>query len=405
MSTRPTEKPDKFILDKSLFFILILFMLTSLVAIYASGPHVGGDATHYVIYQALFYVISFVALFVICYLGIDRIFGAVKIVYWILLAMMILLLVDKYGLFSVPFVRPVNNTWAWYHFPYFSFQPSEFMKIVLVLITAGVIDKHNKEKRSLSMSEDFKLYFKIALYLLPVLVLNYLQPDTGVPLIMVISILVMVLVSGVNKMWFIIVLLGALIGYFGIIYVYYNHVDVLVDIFGSSYRLDRFYAWLDYEKYSQYQGYQLYRSIISLGSAGMNGLGLEGSVVYIPAAHTDFIFAVFGSTFGFMGSLYIIALCFALDVKLIMIAIRSRNMIGRYAIAGIVGIFVYQQVQNIGMMIGLLPITGITLPLLSYGGSSLLSYMIALSVPFSVSSETVNHPHYEATQVPLPDLE
>ena len=405
MTKKHIEKSESFIVDKSLLLILFVFMVTSLVAIYASAPHIGGDATHHVVMQTIFFIVSFAILIFICLWGIDRVFILLKYIYAVLLVMMILLLVDKYGIFQVPFVSPVNWTWAWYHFPGVSFQPSEFMKIVLVLMSARTIHQHNLQKEKNSFNEDFKLFAKIGSYTLPVLILNFLQPDTGVPLIMVISILVMLLVSGIRREWFFIIGIVFVVGYFGIIYIYHNHIDLLSNLFGSSYRLDRFYAWLDYEKYKQSVGYQLYRSIVSLGSAGTQGLGFDGASLGIPAAHTDFIFAVFGSTFGFFGSVYLILLCLTLDVKLIMIAYRSRNDVGRYALVGIVGIFVYQQLQNIGMMIGLLPITGITLPLISYGGSSLLSYMIGLSVAFSLSSETANNPNYEDQQVPLRELE
>lgn len=405
MTTKPTEKADKFVLDKTLLIILGLFMVTSLVAIYASAPHLGGNATRHIIMQGLFYGVSFGVLIFICLWGVDRMFSMVNIFYAILLLMMILLLVDKFTPIPIPFSAPSSGTWAWYNFGGISFQPSEFMKIILVMKTALTIDKHNKEKEKNGLMSDLSLFLKIGIYLIPVLILNFLQPDTGVPLIMVISIMVMVLVGGVDRKWFLFIAVAGVVGYFGIIYIYHNHIDWLTSVFGPSYRLDRFYAWLDYEKYQQGVGYQLYRSIISLGSAGLTGVGFDASVIDIPAAHTDFIFAVFGTTFGFVGSLFLIALCFILNLKLILVAIRSQHMVGRYAIAGVVGIFIYQQVQNIGMMIGLLPITGITLPLISYGGSSLLSYMIAMSIPFAVSSHTTNNPNYEAGQVPLKTLE
>ena len=206
MTKKHIEKSESFILDKSLLLILFIFMVTSLVAIYASAPHIGGDATHHVVMQTIFFIVSFAILIFICLgWGIDRVFILLKYIYAVLLVMMILLLVDKYGIFQVPFVSPVNWTWAWYHFPGVSFQPSEFMKIVLVLMSAGTIHKHNLQKEKNSFNEDFKLFAKIGSYTLPVLILNFLQPDTGVPLIMVISILVMLLVSGIRREWFFII--------------------------------------------------------------------------------------------------------------------------------------------------------------------------------------------------------
>ena len=125
---------------------------------------------------------------------------------------------------------------------------------------------------------------------------------------------------------------------------------------------------------------------MALGSAGLFGLGLQPDIgLHIPEAQTDFIFAVFGNGFGLIGSLLILGLCLALDLRLISIATFSKNNFEKYYICGILGMLLFQQVENIGMIIGLLPITGITLPLISYGGSSLLSYMLAFGIVMNAS--------------------
>lgn len=402
MTSKPTKNRETFIPDKTLVLILAALLVTSLVAIFAATPHLGaGVSFYYIRMQLIFYIISFSALLFICYFGVEHLFSLVDLLYIILMVLMFILVVSRFLNIRNNFIVPVNSTWAWYRIPGIgSFQPSEFMKVVLIIKSALIIDRHNKQKEKNSFSEDFKLLYKIGLYALPALILNFLQPDTGVPLIIVASLAIMFLISGVRREWFFILAIIILVGYFGIIYIYNNHIDLLTDIFGSSYRLNRFYAWLDYEKYRQGDGYQLYHAIISLGSGGIRGLGIGNASTYIPVAESDFIFASFGSTFGFIGSIYIIVLCFILDFKLLLLAYRSKNMVGKYAIAGVVGVLLYQQFQNIGMMIGVLPITGITLPFISYGGSSLLSYMVALSIPFAVSSQIANNPDYEAKELP-----
>ena len=128
-------------------------------------------------------------------------------------------------------------------------------------------------------------------------------------------------------------------------------------------------------------------ALLVLGSAGVTGHGIGQSLVAIPEAQTDFIFSVIGQSWGLLGTLFILALCLALDLKLCNIAINCKNMVEKYFIIGIIGILLYQQVQNIGMIVGLLPITGITLPLISYGGSSLLSYLIAFGIILNASSK------------------
>ena len=172
-----------------------------------------------------------------------------------------------------------------------------------------------------------------------------------------------------------------------ILAIYFINQDLFVKIFGTSFflRIDRLLDW------SNKSGYQLENGISAIGSAGLFGHGFNKTPVYFPEPQTDFIFAVFGSNFGFIGSLALISLLIFFNVKLIMIAIKNNSNINKYVIGGIVGMLIYQQFQNIGMTIGLMPITGITLPFISYGGSSLLSYMIMVGIIFNISNETLRY--------------
>ena len=120
------------------------------------------------------------------------------------------------------------------------------------------------------------------------------------------------------------------------------------------------------------------------------GNGLEHPI-YFPEPQTDFIFAVYANNFGFIGSIFLIGLIIFFDTYLISVAINTNKNINKYVIAGIVGMLLYQQIQNIGMTFGLLPITGITLPFISYGGSSLLSYMLMAGIIFNISNESFRY--------------
>ena len=129
----------------------------------------------------------------------------------------------------------------------------------------------------------------------------------------------------------------------------------------------------------------------AIASGGFLGKGFLRTPIYIPEPQTDFIFAVFASNFGLLGSFLLIILIIYFDTKLINTAINNNKNINKYLIAGIVGMLIYQQFQNIGMTIGILPITGITLPFISYGGSSLLSYMIMLGIIFNISNDSLKY--------------
>ena len=145
------------------------------------------------------------------------------------------------------------------------------------------------------------------------------------------------------------------------------------------YRFDRIFDW------SNASGMQLENSIISIGSSGYFGHGISNILLYFPEGHTDFIFASFASIYGLMGMFILIASIVWFDV--LLIKTKTREARYKYVIAGMCGALFYQQIQNISMTIGLMPITGITLPFISYGGSSLISYMILLGIVLCIRKD------------------
>ena len=147
--------------------------------------------------------------------------------------------------------------------------------------------------------------------------------------------------------------------------------------------MDRITNWSDAS------GLQLRNSLIAIGSSGVTGHGINQTPIYFPEMQTDFVFAVFSSNFGFVGSIILIGLIVYFDTSIIGLANKSYDVRYKLAIAGIVSILLFQQVWNICMTIGLLPIMGITLPFISYGGSSLLSYMLLLGMIFNISNESL----------------
>lgn len=387
------KSTDKF--DYTLVGILVVFMLTSLLAIYSAFGMLGEAAgMNYLIKQIMWYVIGFVAVGVMMYLGNDSLYQFAKIGYWILLVLLALLLVDKvYYHFTesdIPFFHTANGATSWYKFAGIgTFQPSEFMKIALIIIIANIIDDHNKDKVSESYEMDFSLILQIAKWALPPIFLILAQPDTGVVLIIVISIGAMVMCSGIKKEWIMIIFGSIAIILAIFFYMFFFHFDTLNDLIGGSggYKLKRIITWLNPETDINGDGHQLYLSLLSLGSAGLTGHGFNFSALALPEAQTDLIFVVIGLTWGYLGSMFVVILCLVLDLHICRIASLSKNMVDKYMMIGCLGLLLYQQIQNIGMLIGLLPITGITLPFLSCGGSSILSYMIVIGITMNVSAK------------------
>lgn len=393
MGLSRAKSPDK--IDYTLLIILVLMAITSLISIYSAFGIVGEAAgKDYIIKQSFFFVLSAIAIGVIMYLGNDSMVQFAKIAYWFLMGCLVYLLLSRVLNMvtgkNLPFTPPINGATSWFQFPLIgSFQPSEFMKIVLILISADIIDRHNQEKIIESYEMDFALFMEIAKWALPPMILILLQPDTGVVLIIAISIIAMVVCSGIKKQWLIII--GALIVFALVLffYLYFFHFNFLNDLIGGEggYKMKRITAWLNPETDINGEGHQLYMALLVIGSAGLSGHGIGQTLVQIPEAQTDFIFAVIGQSWGLIGTLFIVGLCLALDLHLCRIASNSKNMFEKYFILGILGMLLYQQVQNIGMIIGLLPITGITLPLISYGGSSVLSYLIAFGIIMNASAK------------------
>lgn len=383
-------------------FILLAILLSmtsiSLLMIYSSFPLLSSAVNPNMILlkQVVWWILGYGLLFFLFYLGTERIQSSIYVIYYIVLASLALLIVQKYlNLpFLRPFIEPRNNSVSWFTIPGGTIQPSEFMKIILIILIPEIIDKHHKNYPISKLSTDIILVKRIVQYILPPMVLTYIQPDSGLTIIMLISITAMLLVSGIRREW---IIIGVSFAAFVILVVgitYVLHPDFVIKyIIGGSYKLNRIYGWLEPEKFILTYGNQLYTALLAVGSAGMWGYGLQNVPLYIAEAQNDFIYAIVGSSYGLLGSLTVLLLSLSLDFRLIQIGLKSQNVKSKYIIAGLVGILAFQQIENMGMIVGLFPITGITLPFISSGGSSLLSYMIIIAVVMQIFSDIIQKQH------------
>lgn len=284
------------------------------------------------------------------------------------------------------FGKEINNARCWFNIKYIgSLQPSEFMKVFLIIILSKLIRDFNEQHLNPTAKEEFLFLIKVMIIVGIPSALTFIEPDTGAVIIYLIITFVMLFVGGIRKRWFflIFILLGTAIS--GIASVYILERDLFIKIFGTSlfYRIDRLINW------SSSSGMQLTNSLTAIGSAGIKGHGFNKTPIYFPEMQTDFIFAVFASNFGLMGASLLILLILFFDINLIHIVNKTTDITDKYTIGGIIAVLLFQQIQNISMTIGLLPIMGITLPFISYGGSSLLSYMLLVGMIFNVSNESL----------------
>lgn len=355
-------------------FVLILFGMLSVISIYCAATYTSTSLGILSLKQLSWYIVGGIAIYFLVKLGISRIYDFSWVLYFFFVGMLVLLLL---------FGEPINGSKCWLFIPGIgSFQPSEFMKIILVLVLANLICKF-KNGNDNSMKGEFLFIVKcLSVVMLPA-VLTFLQPDTGAVLIYGIIFVTMMFASGIKLRWFLFALL-CLVFIFGICGgIYFLDEDLFVRLFGTSlyYRIERIFMWSDGV------GLQLENSLAAIGSASWFGHGFNKTPIYFPESSTDFIFSVFASNFGFVGSIALLIFLLSFDLYILNLISKKNHSISYYVLVGFFGMLLFQQIQNIGMTIGLFPIMGITLPFISYGGSSLLSYMIIYALIISISFE------------------
>ena len=370
---------SKYKIENSILIPIVLLFIISIISIYATKDILSTQYKYLWIKQILWYGIGIFLSFIIMTLGNKFLYHNAYILY--IIGIILLILVLFLGV-------NINNARCWFKIPFIgTFQPSEFMKVFLIITLARMINDFNEKYRNKDLITEFKFLIKILIIIAIPSVLTFIEPDTGAVIMYLIITISMLFIGGLRKRWFtltISILVIMLITFFSI---YYLNSDLFIKIFGTSffYRIDRIINW------SSSVGLQLNNSKIAIGSAGLTGHGFNKTPIYFPEMQTDFIFSVFASNYGLIGSLVLILLITYFDENLIITVNKTNNEIDKYAIGGIIAVLLFQQLYNISMTIGLLPIMGITLPFISYGGSSLLSYMILLGIIFNVSNESLRY--------------
>ncbi|WP_345239324.1 FtsW/RodA/SpoVE family cell cycle protein [Pontibacillus salipaludis] len=266
-----------------------------------------------------------------------------------------------------------------------SIQPSEFMKVFLILMLAATIAKH-AEKRAVGLVPgDLFLLLKLGLVAALPVGLTLLQNDFGTSLVMLVIAASLVFVSGISWKIIMPIVSTAVFAVAGLVGVFFYKAELLLLVL-DEYQLNRIYSWLDPAGNAQDIGYQLQQSLLTVG-AGMLFGNEEG--VPVPEVETDFIFSLVAGRYGYIGGSILIMLYFVIIFRMVKISIYNADHLFESLICvGVIGWLSFHVFQNVGMVIGLLPITGIPLPLLSYGGSSVLAMMIGLGLVLNVSLKT-----------------
>lgn len=363
----------KYKINFKILIPIILLSIISITTIYSAMTYTSSSMGNLVLKQSFWYIIGWILVIILFKIKNEQIYRYTWFLYIFGNILLLCLLL---------FAPEINNSKCWFIIPGVgNIQPSEFMKIFVMLAIATTTHNFRMDHDEPTMLDEFVYILKTFVIVLIPSILTFLQPDTGAVIIYLVIYISMLFVSGIRFRWFIIGFILLAIICSGFLILYFFNENIFINIFGTSiyYRLDRIFNW------QTGSGLQLENALAAIGSAGLFGHGFNKTPIYFPESSTDFIFAVFACNFGLIGALVLILIIIFLDVNIILLAKKNILDTDKYIIAGIVGMLLFQQIQNIGMTVGLLPITGITLPFVSYGGSSLLSYMLIVGILLNIS--------------------
>lgn len=353
---------SKYMLIIPLFIILTISLLNMQNAKVLSSLYENN-----LIKQIIFFGIGILLVIIINKININSILKYSKYYYYFSIILLILVLFLG---------KNINGSTAWFDFKIFSFQPSELAKLTLALYLSVVASKNKP---------NFKLILKVIVITLIPSILVFLEPDTGAIIFYFLIAIAILIVAGVKKYWFVIlgIIIILLLGIF--IFLYLNNQEILINLIGTSffYRVERLIT------FSTESSYQLENAIIAMGSATLFGSGLNKVSLYIPEAPTDFIFAFNISNFGIVSGIVVLLCYLAIDLFLLNKYLTINNKKIKLVLISFISIFLFQQIINIGMNLGLLPIIGIPLPFLSYGGSTIIIYFIFLGIILNMFKKTI----------------
>jgi rod shape determining protein RodA len=348
-------------------FGLVAFSVFTLAT---ATPHdVPGQPLFYVIRQSLYAAVGIALMFAVAKIDYSR-FREIRVgVYSLMIASIVLVLM---------FGAAARGSRRWIELPYFRFQPSELAKLLLIVALAAFVIERNR--RGTPTSQTIRV---LALGLAPA-ALVFLQPDLGTGIVLVVITLAVLFLAGVPWSHF------AVIG--GVAALAVTFVLAIAPAAGlptplKGYQQDRLTAFLHPSNDPGDASYQVRQSVISIGSGEKTGRGdrsTQTELSFLPERHTDFIFAVIGERFGFLGAAFVLSLYALLIWRMLRILTLSKNLYGTLIAGGIAAMLMFQILVNVGMTLGVMPVTGVTLPLMSYGGSSVIATLLAIGLLQSI---------------------
>ena len=356
--------------NKLLLLAVILISLFGLLMIYSSSniwaEYKYNDPYKYLKSQAIFLIIGYILMIIISKFPYQNYKKLANIIFLTCTIMLILVLIPGIGT-----VR--NGSRSWFGIGSLGLQPSEFAKLGLIIFTSKYLANNTKELKNIK---------KGVLPILGVLILIFglimLEPDFGTGVVIVMTIIVLLFISGVKMNFFIKIGILGLIG-------------IVILILIAPYRLERIVSFINPWTDPLGSGFQIIQSLYAIGPGGLLGLGFGNSIqkhFYLPEPQTDFIFAIISEEFGFLGVLIVATLFITIIYSGLKISMKCQDNFGKFLAFGITFGLAFQTILNLMVVVGLLPVTGVTLPFLSYGGSSLLISLINMGILLNIDKNS-----------------
>lgn len=363
------------LMDKYFLVILIILIAYGLVVLYSASAGLTSDPYYYLKKQIGFLLAGIILTVLIIRFDYTQLEKYSRYLYG--LSLLILIVVLLFG-------TEVRGTTGWIGIPGLPpLQPAEFTKIMLIITFAEFLSRRKGELNTFAQMLPCFVYMGVPWLLI------MKQPDLGTGLVYIVITVVMMYIAGANPRILTRLIVGALL-FIGLILFLHFKFNMWLPL--DDYQIKRLIVFVNpYQdgKGGRGAGWNVIQSLIAIGGGGLNGSGLfNGSQVqlnFLPERHTDFIFAVIGEELGFIGSAFLIVLYGCFLARALVISNNSREIYGSLVVSGITAMWLFHIFENVGMCIGLMPITGIPLPFVSYGGSSMLTNLLGVGLILSVN--------------------
>ena len=354
-------------LDLTLLVAVLGLVTYGLLMVYSSTHRsqtvFGFDPTYFLRRQAMFVVLGLGAMAVATVLD----YRVIKIYAPFVYGLFVILLVAVQS----PLGSSALGAQRWFQLAGFQFSPSLFTRLVLVVMLAAYLSDQRGE---MGLADVIKA---VAIGAVPML-LVFIQPDIGTTIILAAILVSLLVAAGTRARYLVVLALVATLAIFGAF-----HLHII-----KQYQLQRLTSFLDPTNNTQTASYNLHQSEIAIGAGGLAGRGyLQGTqtnLSFVPEQHTDFIFTVVGEELGFLGAMVLLILFAVVMWRAFRIALLSRDPFGTFVATGVGAMFAIQVFVNVGMTIGIMPITGIPLPFISYGGSALIADLVAVGLLLNI---------------------